>query len=128
MMMQNYPNYMQPYNYQPNFQPVPQNNTIPGRIVDDFSMISASDVPMNGDTSVFLKRDLSEIQLRKWGADGRIYNTSYKPFVEPMQNDIPIGNNSVDIQALNEQLQDIQGKLDKLLKPSTAKKVAADAS
>lgn len=122
---QNYPAFNPIYQQQPPYQPV-ANNGIPGKIVTDFNNVSANDVPMDGSASVFLKSDLSEIQIRKWGADGRIYSTAYKPYTEE-KNPIPNyqGNN---LDGLNERLQIIEEKIDKLIKPTAGKKVTTDAN
>lgn len=121
-MMQNYQPY-QPYPqpYQQPYQPMMNIPNIPGRVVDDFNNIGANDVAMDGSASVFLKRDLSELQIRKWGADGRIYSTTYRP--EELKSDPQEDNFS----NLNDRLQAIEEKIDKLIKP-TAKKVAADGN
>lgn len=98
-----YPNY-----YQPNYNPYQQSNYMPqnaynvpqpsipsitGRTVTDFNEIVANDVPMDGRSAVFLKQDLSEIQIRSWGADGKIQMRSYKPILDRFGidtvNDIP---------------------------------------
>lgn len=52
-----------------------------GRAVNDFSEIKADDVPMNGTPAIFIKSDMSEIEVRVWCKDGLIRPTSYKPVV-----------------------------------------------
>ena len=75
--------------YQQNLQPAQIPVTYPqqpqgiiGRAVNDFSEITANDVPMDGRSAVFPKNDMSEIQVRTWGNDGKIITTSYKPILE----------------------------------------------
>ena len=75
--------------YQQNLQPAQMPGTYPqqpqgiiGRSVNDFSEITANDVPMDGRSAVFPKNDMSEIQVRTWGNDGKIIATSYKPILE----------------------------------------------
>lgn len=60
---------------------VPNNQlqSLNGRIVDDFNLITANDVPMDGIGAIFIKRDGSEIQVRNWAANGTISMKSYKP-------------------------------------------------
>lgn len=53
-----------------------------GKIVDDFGMITANDVPMDGNGAIFIKKDGSEIQMRNWTANGTIQTTSYKPILD----------------------------------------------
>lgn len=75
--------------YQQNLQPAQMPGTYPqqpqgiiGRAVNDFSEITANDVPMDGRSAIFPKNDMSEIQVRTWGNDGKIITTSYKPILE----------------------------------------------
>lgn len=59
--------------YQMYQQPYAQfigHNGMSGRYVNDFSEITANDVPMNGQGEVFVKNDLSEVQIRAWNANG----------------------------------------------------------
>ena len=74
--------------YQQNLQPAQIPVTYPqqpqgiiGRSVNDFSEITANDVPMDGRSAIFPKNDMSEIQVRTWGNDGKIITTSYKPIL-----------------------------------------------
>ena len=90
MMMNPYMDRMaQLQQYQQNLQPAQMPGTYPqqpqgiiGRPVNDFSEITANDVPMDGRSAVFPKNDMSEIQVRTWGNDGKIITTSYKPILE----------------------------------------------
>lgn len=125
--MQNYPNY-QAYNP---YQPIQMQPSLASKIVDDFSVVGASDVPMDGNPAIFLKRDLSEVQIRKWGADGRIYATTYKPHIDDFNNvsvNTPTNNQEESLNGLNERLQAIEDKIDKLIKPTTTKKVTNDVN
>ena len=75
---------MQPYinpnyfnaGYQ-NYYQQPQIQTIITRTVNSFDEISANDVPMSSPYSVFVKSDMSEIQLRRWNGNGQIESFSY---------------------------------------------------
>lgn len=116
-----YPMFNQPTN-QPAFNP----SGLSGRIVDDFGMITVNDVPMDGSPSVFVKRDNSEIQIRRWGNDGRIYNVSYLPQIEAKAEETTISTDSVkqsEFDALAQRLEGIESKLDKLLRPVKGKEV-----
>ena len=73
-------------------QPVP--NTIPGltgRVVDDFSVITANDVPMDGNGAIFVKSDGSEIQVRNWTAQGTIATSQFKPVVGTQADNVVPG-------------------------------------
>lgn len=101
-----------------------------GRIVDDFNLITASDIPMDGNPAVFVKRDMSCVQIRKWGNDGRIYTSAYNPIQtgsDALMNNLPTNTDNTALNGLNERLTAIEEKIDKLIKP-TAKKGTADAT
>lgn len=69
-------------NFQPQIQQIQQPIGLVGRAVNDFSEIKADDVPMNGTPAIFVKNDMSEIEVRIWGKDGLIRPTQYKPILE----------------------------------------------
>lgn len=99
-------------NFQPQIQQIQQPVGLVGRAVNDFSEIKADDVPMNGTPAIFVKNDMSEIEVRIWGKDGLIRPTSYKPILEQNQSkqtNIP----KMDFNALNEDVralrEDIKG-------------------
>lgn len=109
--------------YQQNLQQpqMPQNQSqgLIGKVVNDFSEITANDVPMNGISAVFPKADMSEVQLRTWTANGTIQTITYKPILEQNQTDstnIP----QMDFNALNEDMralrEEISKRFDKLEK------------
>lgn len=94
------PNYFQQQqygNYQPQFQPsyqryMPQQTIqeqrpmMCGGLVDDFGLITANDVPMDGSPAVFVKKDEKEIELRQWGSDGQIRRTVYMPKIDDLES------------------------------------------
>ena len=108
----NYQNYVQPYqqNYSQYQQPIVQNPAVnqiigmTGRVVNSFDDIVANDVPMDGRSAVFPKNDFSEIQVRNWGADGKIQTTTYKPILG--QNNSQTDNLSSDSKNVKIDLSD----------------------
>ena len=50
-----------------------------GIIVESFDVITANDVPMDGNGAVFIKNDGSEIQIRNWTSQGTISTSRFKP-------------------------------------------------
>ena len=66
----------------------PQPIGISGKYVNDFAEVMASDVPMGGQPSVFIKNDRSELQMREWSPNGQIITTLYKPYIEPKQEEV----------------------------------------
>lgn len=103
---------------QPQFQPVQQQAPdLSCRVVNDFGVISANDVPMDGRGAVFMKQDGTEIQWRNWSANGTIVTTLYKPILE--QNQAETTNTpQMDFNALNDDVralrEDIIARLDRL--------------
>lgn len=110
--------------YQQNLQqPIPQPSNQPqgiiGRVVNDFSEITANDVPMNGNAAFFPKADGSELQVRSWASNGTIQTVVYKPILEQNQaeqSNIP----QMDFNALNEDVralrEEISERFDRLEK------------
>lgn len=103
---------------QPQFQGQPmQSPGIIGRVVNDFSEITANDVPMNGNAAFFPKADGSELQVRSWSSNGTIQTIVYKPVLE--QNQAETSNTpQMDFNALNEDVralrEDIISRLDRM--------------
>lgn len=104
--------YNNPYSYQQQLQPqqqtlvnpVPSSQGFVGRMVNNFDEIVANDVPMDGRSAVFLKNDLSEIQVRSWSNDGRIQPITYKPILD--QNGVQTENLSNNPQNVKIDLSD----------------------
>lgn len=133
------PNYFNPYPMyqQPQIQPqmpsYAQNvaqNGLSGKYVGDFSEITANDVPMTGQGALFIKGDLSEIQLRNWNANGLIDIKAFKPFVP----DVEVSTQSTEhaylpSDELRTALESINDRLDKmegLLKRKSGRKEVAE--
>lgn len=106
---------------------IPQPQGIIGKVVGDFSEITANDVPMNGTSAVFPKNDMSEIQIRTWGADGKIQTISYKPILEKNKaegTNIPqMDFNSLneDMRALREDIKGVRDMIEKSINVPTLK-------
>ena len=77
-----------PYQNYINNAPSQTQPTLVGKVVGDFTEIVANDVPMDGRSAIFPKNDLSEIQLKSWGADGKIQTRIYKPITDNFPNDV----------------------------------------
>ena len=86
--------------YMQQFQQMNQTNqqflqsSVAGRFVDDFSAITANDVPMDGSGAIFVKKDGSEIQVRNWTANGTIASKTYKPIINNEPKEMNKENNS----------------------------------
>lgn len=114
--MPNYNNYnYQPYQYQPmQYQPAqPQYNQsigISGKLVDSFDNVTVNDVPMDGNPATFIKKDMSEIQVRMWTPQGTISTTSYKPYIEPKKEDTA-NSSSVSLESLYDDFRGFREEL-----------------
>lgn len=110
-MEMQYPQFSQQNQFvQQSVQQQPQG--IVGKIVNDFSELTANDVPMNGSAAFFPKADGSELQVRSWTANGTIQTVVYKPVLD--QNNAEATNTpKMDFNALNEDVralrEDIKG-------------------
>lgn len=102
-MEQAYPQYGQ----QPQLQQ--QNFGLNGKVVDSAELITANDVPMDGNVAVFPKRDFSEIYAKSWKADGTIQTIVYKPVLE--QKESGVANTSVDLSGLYEDVKAIREEM-----------------
>ena len=115
--------------YMQQFQQMNQTNqqflqsSVAGRFVDDFSAITANDVPMDGSGAIFVKKDGSEIQVRNWTANGTIASKTYKPIInnEPKDNNKDSNLNapaaSEELVAMfKEQFEKINKRFDELEK------------
>lgn len=94
-----------------------------GKVVNDVSMVSPNDVPMDGNIAIFPKNDMSEIYCKQWKQDGTIQTVVYKPILDQNQADganIP----QMDFNALNEDVralrEDIKGVRDMIEKSMAA--------
>lgn len=111
-MEQQYPQFSQQNQFVQ--QPVQQNQTqgIVGKIVNDFSELTANDVPMNGSAAFFPKADGSELQVRSWTANGTIQTVVYRP-VQSENSAEATNISQMDFDALNEDMralrEDIKG-------------------
>jgi hypothetical protein len=120
---------------QQSLQPVQPQQNYPGlfgRIVDDFSLITANDVPMNGGGAVFIKKDGSEIQIRSWTANGTIATTSYAPILEPnnaeanistpSETELKFGELATLIGNVSEKVDSLSTRLDSFINKAKSKK------
>lgn len=114
-MEQQYPQFAQQNQYMMPTQmagAAQQPQGIVGKIINDFSELTANDVPMNGSAAFFPKADGSEMQARAWTANGTIQTVIYKP-VQPENSAEGTNIPQMDFNALNEDVkalrEDIKG-------------------
>lgn len=125
-------NQLQQYqqNLQQSIQQVAQPQGLVGKIVNDVSMVSPNDVPMDGNVAIFPKNDMSEIYCKQWKQDGTIQTVVYKPILEqnPQEGtNIPQMNFNVlneDVRALREEISERFDRLEKSMVGATSKTTA----
>lgn len=95
-------------------QYIQQQPQMVGRYVNDFSEITANDVPMDGKWAIFAKNDMSEIQARAWSPNGTIVPVSFKPVAQETKE---IEDTKEDYtKAFMKRFDDISERLDKMEK------------
>lgn len=104
---------------------------IAGKIVNDVSIVSPNDVPMDGSVAFFPKSDLTEIYCKQWTSNGTIQTVVYRP-IQP-ENLEQSGNiPQTDFNALNEDVralrQEISERFDRLERSMTNSKTKAPVS
>lgn len=94
-----------PYN-----QPVSQQTSPAGRIIDNPAEIQPIEVPMTGEPVFFPMRDGSAVICKCWRSDGNLVTMRYIPEVvdQPQAEHAPEGHGVI------ERLEKIQGLLEKL--------------
>lgn len=107
-----------------------QPQCIVGKIVNDFSELTANDVPMNGSAAFFPKADGSEIQARAWTANGTIQTVVYRPVQAENQSEVTniqqMDFNALneDVRALREDIKGVREMIEKSMNVSTPKATA----
>lgn len=86
-MSQNFQQPAEQFQQQPQYVPIQQQ--MYGRIVPSVDNIAPNEVPMDGNMAFFPKQDMSEIYVKSWGADGKIYTRLYKPVLDADPNNLP---------------------------------------
>ena len=124
--------------FQQAIQPQPQmqgaNNFTPlGKIVDSVDIVKATDIPMDGNMYYFPKADGSEIFGKQWLANGQTRILTFKPVL-----DSDVDNSSTEsveakfdtftqfLEGIQNDIKTLNEKVDKISKPSRAKKEVVD--
>lgn len=109
----------------------PQQPGIVTRVVNDFNVLTANDVPMNGG-AFFVKADGSEIEQREWSANGQIITKRYKAILDEFNSKPNTLSDDEEktkfdailglVGAFEERLVTLDGKIDEILKQKTTSK------
>lgn len=99
-------------------QQVAQPQGLVGKMVNDVSVVSPNDVPMDGNVAIFPKNDMSEIYCKQWQQNGTIQTVVYRPVQaeNPQEGNIPqMDFNALneDVRALREDIKDMRGLIEK---------------
>lgn len=98
-----------------------------GKMVNDVSMVSPNDVPMDGNIAIFPKNDMSEIYCKQWKQDGTIQTVVYKPILDQNQSEatnIPQADFNAlneDVRALREDIRGVRDMIEKSMAVPVAK-------
>lgn len=111
-------------------QPVASQQFVPmGKIVESVDMVKATDIPMDGNMYYFPTADGSSIFGKRWLSNGQTQILAFKPIFEDEPNNLSPNQIQVDFGAISDVLSGIQNdikvlndKVDKISKPSRAKK------
>ena len=114
--------------YQQSLQPVQQQNTLGGKIVDSIDVVKATDIPMDGNLYYFPKADGTEIYAKSWLANGTTQILTFKPSFENQtsnlsQNDEKSENEPFKTftEVFLKRFDDIETRFDRLEKSITTK-------
>lgn len=100
-----------------------------GKIVESVDMVKATDIPMDGNMYYFPKADGSEIYSKAWMPNGQTRILTFKPVLDDNPNTLSQNEEKLNLEVLVQVLEGIQSdiktlteKLDKISKPTRAKK------
>ena len=100
-----------------------------GKIVESVDMVKATDIPMDGNMYYFPKADGTEIYGKAWMANGQTRILTFKPVSDDNPNTLSQDEEKLNLEVLGQVLEGIQSdiktlteKLDKISKPTRAKK------
>lgn len=104
-----------------------------GKIVESVDMVKATDIPMDGNMYYFPKADGTEIYGKAWMANGQTRILTFKPVLDDNPNTLSQNEEKLNLEVLGQVLEGIQSdiktlteKLDKISKPTRAKKEVAE--
>ena len=100
-----------------------------GKIVESVDMVKATDIPMDGNMYYFPTADGTEIYGKAWMANGQTRILTFKPVLDNDPNTLSQNGEKLNLEVLGQVLEGIQSdiktlteKLDKISKPTRAKK------
>ena len=104
-----------------------------GKMVDSIDVVKATDIPMDGSTYYFPKADGTEVYCKQWLQNGTTRILTFKPVLESEPNNLSSEEEKLKFDTFNAILEGIQEdvktlneKVDKLSKPTRAKKEVSE--
>ena len=104
-----------------------------GKIVESVDMVKATDIPMDGSMYYFPTADGNMIFSKQWMPNGQTRILTFKPVLDNDPNTLSQNEEKLNLEALGQVLEGIQSdiktlteKLDKISKPTRAKKEVAE--
>lgn len=102
-----------------------------GKIVESIDIVKVTDIPMDGNMYYFPKADGTEIYAKQFGIDGKTRILTFKPLLDGDLNNSSVNEEKLKFDDFNNVLMGIQEdiktlneKIDKISKPTRAKKEA----
>ena len=124
--------------FQQSLQPQPQTQQFPtlGKMVESIDIVKATDIPMDGNPYYFPKADGSEVYMKRWLPNGTTETIAYKPILEQKDTQAYILSSDEEkskfeeinnvLEGIQEDIRMLSDKMDKISKPSRAKKEVAE--
>ena len=102
-----------------------------GKIVESMDIVKVTDIPMDGNMYYFPKADGTEIYAKQFGIDGKTRILTFKPFLDDEPNNSLTNEEKLKFDDFNnvllgiqEDIRTLNEKIDKISKPTRAKKEA----
>lgn len=143
-----YPQYQQPMQpnpymrqienlqqYQQAINPAPQSQQFMplGKVVDSVDMVKVADIPMDGSPYYFPKADGSEIYSKQFMPNGQTRILTFKPVLKDEPNTLSNDEEKLKfntfacvLEGIQNDIKTLNDKIDKIAKPTRAKKEAAE--
>ena len=102
-----------------------------GKIVESIDIVKVTDIPMDGNMYYFPKADGTEIYAKQFGIDGKTRILTFKPLLDGDLNNSSVNEEKLNfddfsnvLMGIQEDIKTLNEKIDKISKPTRAKKEA----
>lgn len=104
-----------------------------GKIVESMDIVKVTDIPMDGNTYYFPKADGTEIYSKQFMQNGQTRILTFKPLLDSEPNNSSIEEEKMKfdtfksfLEGIQEDIKLLNDKVDKISKPTRAKKESAE--